>query len=449
MISVLSELVRVATELLTEKSDLEREVKEAIRKGEPVRFEYTKQDGSKKVREVMPQAVFPVKGRMTMKGYEVSDPAKTSKMFYLDMIGDVDKGAAPSAPVPEEAQKPQVVDLAGDSVESWTDFFGKAQKKGQLVRFKTKDGHTIIGKPLRYYYFSDMAWDGYVIEDESGKSDVYYYVDITTPNGKKVTSLAGEPLVLKGNETLTELSGLLEGAERDNRKVKLTYLSFDEKYGVWEPKSGGYDVLGYPEMVKERVMGRIEPAAKFALSVIPLRFIGERRHVIDANKGIEDEWLKQHPEKAAPEEKTPATWQGKRDRILRHFGRDIENAFRPVAGERGVPKRFEDFVEQWCNEETWEKVYAGIDSKQSVGRMWQIKGGGTRSAAYGRGYGGYGSGYGGHGGYSRKHEREYWRTTTYYLHFMVKPHSSAADPWQRGEVDFSFHIKSSTSWGEE
>jgi len=92
-----SELLRIAKVLsagvrkVDEKDNLEREFKEAIKDGDTVQFEYTKKDGSKSKRELVPLQVFPMKGEMAVKGYEANDARKVEKVFYLNMIGDVKK----------------------------------------------------------------------------------------------------------------------------------------------------------------------------------------------------------------------------------------------------------------------------------------------------------------------------------------------------------------------
>lgn len=89
-----SELIKVAQLLLSkkldEKDNLIVSFNKLIDSGETAEFEYTKKDGSTKKREIVPLKVFKMKGRWVVKGYETKDPRKTEKVFYLDMIGDVE-----------------------------------------------------------------------------------------------------------------------------------------------------------------------------------------------------------------------------------------------------------------------------------------------------------------------------------------------------------------------
>jgi hypothetical protein len=95
------------TRKLDERSNVEREVKDAIRDGDTLEFIYTKKDGSKKKREITPIQMFRMKGRPAVKGVEVSDRSGREKVFYLDMVGDtagpsVQEPAKPKGPKPEE-----------------------------------------------------------------------------------------------------------------------------------------------------------------------------------------------------------------------------------------------------------------------------------------------------------------------------------------------------------
>lgn len=91
--NITAEILRIARSLISrkvnERDNLEREFKDAIKDGDTVEFEYTKKDGSKKKREIVPVQVFKMKGRWAVKGYETKDSRKIQKLFYLDMIGDV------------------------------------------------------------------------------------------------------------------------------------------------------------------------------------------------------------------------------------------------------------------------------------------------------------------------------------------------------------------------
>lgn len=91
----LARLVVAKTVKVNERSNLEREFANAIRNGDTVEFEYTKKDGSKKKREIVPVQVFKMRGKPVVKGYEVRDPRQVEKVFYLNMIGDIQEEEKP------------------------------------------------------------------------------------------------------------------------------------------------------------------------------------------------------------------------------------------------------------------------------------------------------------------------------------------------------------------
>jgi hypothetical protein len=90
---IVRELLAVAKNVLAaievrDPQSAQSEVEKAIRQQEPIHFVYTTKEGAKSKREVMPVELISLRGRMAVKGYELKDPAKTVKMFYLDMMGE-------------------------------------------------------------------------------------------------------------------------------------------------------------------------------------------------------------------------------------------------------------------------------------------------------------------------------------------------------------------------
>jgi len=88
---------------LDERDNLEREFKQLLRSGESASFLYTKKDGSRKRRDIIPESLFKMKGRWAVKGPEVGDTR--SKIWYLDMIGKNPPGAQVQEAQPEPKKR--------------------------------------------------------------------------------------------------------------------------------------------------------------------------------------------------------------------------------------------------------------------------------------------------------------------------------------------------------
>jgi hypothetical protein len=249
MKDVARELLAVARELLArtlkvdEKDNLEREFKKALRDGVPVEFEYTKKDGSKKKREVTPVAVFKMKGRMAVKGVEVSDRSGREKVFYLDMIGDVGGGDSSDRDPTER----QILDLPA---KDWTNFLDKAKKDRNLVRLKYK-GKMLTVNPIKSAYDGDWMGDGYRVGDMNTGEKItmwYRFGDLTTPEGRLPPGqsvVKDEILDLKGSNAKNVMDFLNKATQKG--EIIRFYYEKDRSNHIFKPNYGSVNWAGKPE----------------------------------------------------------------------------------------------------------------------------------------------------------------------------------------------------------